>query len=197
MSATFGFMNMALAELKEKYPERKFYEIDTKAITISSLSMVLEISEMVKAGKSVDEVLKWAETEVDKFATYFYANDLKFFRKSGRVGGLAAIFGGAIGIRPIIYMGDDGKMTNIGKEIGKEKSIDRLVNYVAELGDNIKDHRIILAHCDCPEDIEKIVAKLEAKFGKLDNIMLSPVNPTSGAHCGPGAVGISFHAIHR
>lgn len=31
MSGTFGAMNIALNQLKETYPERKFYEIDTKA----------------------------------------------------------------------------------------------------------------------------------------------------------------------
>ncbi len=197
MSASFGFMNMAVEELKAKYPERKFYEIDTKGITIPSYNIVCEVGDMRAAGKTPEEILKWAETEVDKFATYFYANDLKFFRKSGRVGGLAALFGGAIGIRPIIYMSAQGKMESIGKEIGKEKAINRLVTYVEELGENIKDHRIVIGHCDCYDDALKIIAKLEEKFGKLDNIEVHPVNPTAGCHCGPSAIGICFHAKHR
>ena len=41
-------------------------------------------------GKSIEEITKWAEEEVDKYATYFYADDLKFFGKSGRVSALTA-----------------------------------------------------------------------------------------------------------
>ena len=197
MTATFGFMNMALAELKAKYPERKFYEIDTKGITLPSLNIALEIGDMIKAGKPVEEILAWADVEVDKFATYFYANDLKFFRKSGRVGGLAAFFGGMLGIRPIITMSAEGKMESVGKETGKEKAINRLVSYVEELGEDIKDHRILVGHCDAAEDVEKLIAKLEEKFGKLDNIEVHPVNPTAGSHCGPSTIGVCFHAKHR
>ena len=197
MTATFGFMNMALAELKEKYPERKFYEIDTKGITLPSLNIALAIGDLILAGKTVDEIMAWADVEVDKFATYFYANDLKFFRKSGRVGGLAAIFGGAIGIRPIITMSSEGKMESIGKEVGKEKALNRLVAYVEELGENIKDYRILIGHCDAMDDVVKLKERLEEKFGKLDNIEIHPVNPTAGSHCGPSTIGVSFHAKHR
>ena len=197
MTATFGFMNMALVELRKKYPERKFYEIDTKGITLPSLNIALAIGDLILAGKTVDEIMAWADVEVDKFATYFYANDLKFFRKSGRVGGLAAIFGGAIGIRPIITMSSEGKMESIGKEIGKEKALNRLVSYVEELGENIKDYRILIGHCDAMDDVIKLKERLEAKFGKLDNIEIHPVNPTAGSHCGPSTIGVSFHAKHR
>lgn len=197
MTATFGFMNMALEELKQKYPERKFYEIDTKGITIPSYNIACEIGDMILAGNSVEEILKWSETEVDKFATYFFANDLKFFRKSGRVGGFAAFFGGVIGIRPIIYMSAEGKMESVGKAIGKEKALDTLVGYVEELGDDIKNHRIVIGHCDCLADAERVVEKLEAKFGKLDNVEIHPVNPTAGSHCGPNSMGVCFHAKHR
>lgn len=197
MTATFGYMKMALDELKQRYPDRKFYEVDTKGITIASYIITCEIGDMILEGRSPEDILKWAETEVDKFATYFYANDLKFFRKSGRVGGLAAIMGTIIGIRPIITMDGNGVMTNVGKVRGKENAINKLLSYVDELGDNVKDHRIIIGHCDCMGDALKVKEGLEEKYGKLDNIEIVPVNPTAGSHCGPDTIGISFHAIHR
>ncbi|MBP5177896.1 MAG: DegV family EDD domain-containing protein [Clostridia bacterium] len=152
---------------------------------------------MILAGKSVEEIMEWSKTEVDKFATYFYANDLKFFRKSGRVGGLAAIFGGAIGVRPIITMSAEGKMESVCKEICKEKAIARLVDYVEELGDDVRNHRILVGHCDSREDADKLIERLEERLGKLDNIEVHAVNPTAGSHCGPNTVGICFHAKHR
>ena len=197
MTATFGFMKMALDELKEKYPDRKFYEVDTKGITIASYNIACEIGDMILSGKTPEEILLWAKTEVDKFATYFYANDLKFFRKSGRVGGLAAIMGTIIGIRPIITMDSGGVMTNIGKVRGKEAAIEKLLYYVDELGEDIKDHRIIIGHCDCMDDALRLKSGLEAKYGTLDNVEIVAVNPTAGSHCGPDTIGINFHARHR
>ena len=141
--------------------------------------------------------MNWAKTEVDKFATYFYANDLKFFRKSGRVNGLAAMFGTILGIRPILTMNSEGMMASIEKERGKEAAINKIVSYVETLGDKIKDHKIVIGHADAMGDVELIRAKLEEKFGKLDNIVIVPVNPTAGSHCGPDTLGVCFHAIHR
>ncbi len=196
MTATFECMDEAVAELKAQFPERKFYAVDTKAITIGALSVVYEAGEMYKAGKSAEEIVSWVEKERDHFAIYFFADDLKFFKRSGRVSGIAATMGNMIGIRPIIYISDEGKMMNIGKERGRENALKRLVAYAKELGDDIKDHRVIIAHADAPELAAQLEAKLREEFGDL-NIVTVVANPTVGSHCGPDSVGVSFHAIHR
>jgi len=70
MSGTFNAMKLAWDELSKEYPERKLYTVDTKGITIGSNNIVKEIGDMAKAGATVEEILAWAETEVDKFAVY-------------------------------------------------------------------------------------------------------------------------------
>ena len=83
LSGTFSVMSKALAELKEKYPERKFYSIDTKGISLLGLVIVREIGEMYLAGKSAEEIVKWANDNVLNYSMLLYADDLKFFAKSG------------------------------------------------------------------------------------------------------------------
>lgn len=197
MTATFDAMDTAVKELKEKYPERKFYTVDTKGITLGSLNIVFEIGELYKSGKTVDEILKWAETEVDKFAVYFFADDLRFFKASGRVSGLAGTMGTLLGIRPIIYMNSEGKMVNIGKEKGRAKALARLISIIEELGEDIDKHRVLVGHSDAPALAEEAVRLLKEKFSSGLNIEIFDVNPTAGSHCGPSTVGISFHAKHR
>ena len=186
-----------MEELKEKYPERKFYQIDTKGISILTLAIIYEVSDLVKAGKTPEEILEWASVEVDKFAVYFFADDLKFFKRSGRVSGLAATMGTLLGIRPIIYMNAEGKMTSIGKEKGRTKALERLLAYAAELGDNIKDHRVLIAHADAQDFADEMEALLKGKFGDDLNVIKVVVNPTIGCHCGPNSMGVCFHAVHR
>lgn len=196
MTMTFNNMDEAVAILKEKYPERKFYRLDTKGITILSLNIFYEVSALLKLGKTPEEIIKWAETEIDKFAVYFFADDLKFFKRSGRVSGISAAMGNLIGIRPIIHINDEGKMLSIGKEKGRAKALARLVSYVEELGDNVKDHKVIIGHTDAYETAAEIRDMLIEKFGELDCEIVA-VNPTAGSHCGPNCVGVSFHAKHR
>lgn len=196
MTMTFNNMDEAVAILKKKYPERKFYRLDTKGITILSLNIFYEVSALLKLGKTPEEIIKWAETEIDKFAVYFFADDLKFFKRSGRVSGISAAMGNLIGIRPIIHINDEGKMLSIGKEKGRAKALARLVSYVEELGDNVKDHKVIIGHTDAYETAAEIRDMLIEKFGELDCEIVA-VNPTAGSHCGPNCVGVSFHAKHR
>lgn len=196
MSATFQNMNEALEMLKEKYPQRKFYQVDTLGITVMSYIIVREIGELYIKGKTAEEILAWADEEVKHFATYFFADDLKFFKRSGRVSGLAAFFGGIIGIKPIIYMSSEGKMETIGKERGRGKAINKLLEYVKELGDDLENHKIFIAHSDNYELACQLKDMIISELGALD-IEISVVNPTCGAHCGPDCVGVAFHSKHR
>lgn len=197
MTMTFGNMYKALDTLKAKYPERKFLEVDTKGITIISYLIVKEIGDMLKAGKTPEEVVEWSKTEMDHYTQYFFADDLKFFRRSGRVSGIAATMGGLIGIRPIIYMSSEGKMVSIGKEKGRNNAMNRLVSYVEELGDDLKGHRFIIGHTDAPELAEQLAVMLREKFGEDLDIEYVVTNPTAGSHCGPNGVGVAFHSKRR
>ena len=198
LSASFSNMDRAVEELLKKYPERKFYGYDTKSMTIGALAMIIELLEMWKAGKSAEELIKASEEIVPHYATYFFADDLKFFRKSGRVSGLAGIMGNLIGIKPIIYMSAEGQMTNIGKVKGTKNAIKALGDYLDQLkAADFAKHRIVIGHGDSPELVEKLAVSLKEKYGDSLDIFICPVNPTAGAHCGPDTIGITFYAIHR
>lgn len=197
MTATFDNMDQALDALKTKYPDRTVYTIDTKGITLMSLIIVLAVGDLYKEGKTVEEIMEWSKTEIDHYACYFFADDLKFFRRSGRVSGLAGTMGTLLGIRPIIYMNEEGKMVSVGKEKGRVKAMERLISYVEELGDDVKNHRILIGNADAVDIAEEIGAMLKEKYS--DDLMIEyvSVNPTAGSHCGPDTVGLGFHAKRR
>ncbi len=197
MSMTFENMDEAVAELKARYPERKFYELDTKGITAQSLIIVYEIGDMYNAGKSPEEILEWAKTEIYNFSLYFFSEDLKFFHRSGRVSGLAAAMGTLIGVRPIITMNAEGKMVAIGKARGRKKAIETLLQYIEEKGDHIEDHRILIPNTGAPELAAEVEALVRERFGRDLNIVKVTTNPTAGAHCGPDGLGICFHSVKR
>ena len=197
MSGTFNAMDIAYEELKEKYPDRKLYTIDTKGITILSNIIVKEIGDMYKEGKTIEEILKWAEEEVDHFATYFFADNLTFFKRSGRVNNVSATMGNLIGVKPIIYMNDSGTMSNISKERGRIHALQRLVSYVEELSVDIEKHRIVIGHTDSLYLATRLQEMLIEKYGPNLKIEFEVVNPTAGSHCGPDTVGVAFYAKHK
>lgn len=197
MSGTFNAMDLAYEELKEKYPKRKLYTIDTKGITILSNIIVKEIGDMYLKGATIDEIMEWANNEIDHFATYFFADNLNFFKKSGRVSNITGTMGNLIGVKPIIYMDENGTMTNIGKERGRQKALKKLVEYVDLLGKDIYSHRIVIGHTDAIDLANKLGEMLINKYGENLKIEYVVVNPTAGSHCGPDTVGVAFYSIHK
>ena len=197
MTATFDYMKETVEMLLKKYPERKFYSIDTKAITIGSYYLVRSIMDKYKQGLSIEELLEFAKEEINHCATYFFADDLKFFQKSGRVSGLSATMGNILGIKPIITINDEGVMKNISKEKGRKKALNKLVDYVLELGDEDYNHRIIIGHSDCIELAYMLGDLLKEKITTELNIEYVVVNPTAGSHCGPNTIGVAFYGKHR
>ena len=197
MSGTFNAMEIAARELLEKYPERKFDAIDTNGISIGSLILLEQAGEMYKRGAGVEEIRRFIEEENRRYAIYFFADDLSFFKRSGRVSGLAGAMGTLLSIRPIMHINDEGKLVSIGKEKGRKKALERLISTVIELGDEVEKHRIIITHSDTPDIVEDAIRMLHEHFGEHLDIEIVDVNPTVGCHCGPNTIGICFRAKHR
>ena len=197
MTVSFEAADACIKSLLEKYPGRRIELIDTMGITIVSYNIATQIGELYLQGKSIDEIKAWADENVLKTAVYFYADNLKFFAKSGRVSGFSAFMGGMIGIKPIIYMSAEGKMVSIDKAVGRKKALDKLLNYVVDLEDHIKDYPVVVGHCDAMELVEELIRLLKQRFGEDLKVKIVNVNPTAGSHCGPDTIGVTFHAKHR
>ena len=54
-----------------------------------------------------------------------------------------------------------------------------------------------IAHTDALDIAEEFGEMMKVQFGKDLQIEYEVVNPTAGSHCGPNAMGVTFHAKHR
>ena len=196
MSGTFNAFNLAVETLQEKYPNNKIYTIDTKGISVLSHIIVNQVVKLYKEGKSIDEIMLWAKENVDKFNIYFYADNLKFFKLSGRVSGISATMGTILGIHPIIHVSKNGVMETLSKCRGKKATLQKIVQFVEENQEDIEKYPVYIGHSDALEIAHQLGDLLQAKFGKLD-IRYNVVNPTIGSHCGPDCAGVTFHSKGR
>jgi len=197
MSGTFSSMKLAVDELLQEYPKCKFYTIDTKGISILSLQIVYQVANLYKQGKTIDEILAWANEEVDKFAIFFYADNLKFFKRSGRVSGISAVMGDLLDIKPIIHINNQGQMVSLAKSRGRKATLKKIVEMVSNSQQDLADYKVLVAHADALDIANMAVSLLKERFGEDLDLEIVEVNPTIGGHCGPDAVGISFHAKGR
>lgn len=198
LSSTFNALRLAEEELKEKYPDRTITVLDTKGITGCAYQVGIETIEYIQSGDhTLEEIKAFFEDTVKHTACYLYADNLKFFAKSGRVSGFAALMGGIIGIKPIIYLDDEGKMVTFEKARGRQNAMNRMLQIVDDLNDDIYNHRVTITHTDFPEGAEIVKQRLLEKYGDKLRLEVMCVNPTNGCHAGPDCVSITFHAKHR
>ena len=187
MSGTFNALHLALEELKEKYPDRKFERIDTKGITLGSYNICCTIGDLLQSGKTVEEVLAMKDDIVDHTAFYFYADDLKFFGKSGRVSGFAAFFGNIIGIKPILISDAHGHNIALKKVRGRQAALQEIADSVIRTAIDPEHNYLAITHADCPEDAQKIADMIAEKI-HFKEVFISHLGPILGASCGPETV---------
>ena len=96
-----------------------------------------------------------------------------------------------------IFIDESGTMKTKTKARGRKGALEKLLSYVVELEEDIKKHRVVIAHTDALEIAEEFGAMLKKQFGEDLQIEYEVVNPTAGSHCGPNAMGVTFHAKHR
>ena len=196
MSGTFNAMKNVIAQLKEKYPEREIRFKDSKLISLGSGTITYYGALKYKEGATMDELDAYLDDLIAHTATYFVVNDLTYLYRGGRVSGLSRIVGSLLGIKPILYFNEEGKILNINKVKGLKKALDTLLKYMKEKGSELDKYKVYVLQADCEKEAEDFVAAMKAQFGELD-VVVQPVGPVIGAHCGPGTIGLIFHAKEK
>ena len=94
-------------------------------------------------------------------------------------------------------MDETGVMRTKDKGRGRNATLNKILDYVIEVQEDIQKYPVYIGHCDALEIAEQMGALLKKQFGDDLNIIYTPVNPTAGSHCGPNTIGVAFHSKHR
>lgn len=196
MSGTFTAMESAIAKLKEKYPDREIRTIDSKTISLGSGFVTYYAALKYREGATMDELDAYLADLIPHTATYFAVEDLTYLYRGGRVSGVSKVIGGLLNIKPILYFNEEGKILNIGKVKGFKKALATLRDYMRAKASELDKYKVFILQAACPEIGEEFAQSLREEFGNID-VSVQPVGPVIGSHCGPGTIGLIFHAKER
>lgn len=92
-------------------------------------------------------------------------DDLNHLHRGGRLSKTSAVVGSLLGIKPLIWVNDEGKLEVCGKVRGSQKAIQYLADRtLREISD--KNQTVRIGHGDCPEDAQ-MLANLLKKWCSL------------------------------
>ncbi|KAF2955219.1 DegV family protein [Marinitoga sp. 38H-ov] len=192
MSGTFNLFRLTSNTLKEKYPDVKIENIDTKNISIGAGLVAYNAIKMIEEGKVFDEIVKWCNENINKAKVFFAIPTLKYLAKGGRIGKVSAKIGEMLNIKPIISISDEGIYYSVSKVRGFKKSFDKVFEEFNKFVDNRKNIAAVYIS-GTTKEFEKVQRDFFEKVGNLEHtleVIMGKVSSTLLVHSGPDLFGI-------
>ena len=191
LSGTYNSCRIAAEELCEEYPDRKIVVVDSLCAASGGGMLLYKAIELKEQGKSFDEIVTWVEENKLHVCHDVTVDDLFHLHRGGRVSKASAVVGTIIKIKPIIHVNDEGKLIVIGKERGRKKALQTLVERMEEKSQGFENDIVMITHGDALEDAEYVKGLIQDKFG-ITNIMINPLGTVIGSHTGPGVIALFY-----
>ena len=196
LSSTFSTANVALADLREQYPDRKILAVDSLCASAGEALLAYYAAQNRAKGMSIEENAQWLEGNKLHLAHWFTVDDLMFLKRGGRVSSATALVGTMLSIKPVLHVDDEGHLINVGKARGRKASMKALADKAAETGTDLSSQVVFISHGDCLEDAQWLAQEVRDRFHPVD-VVISDIGPVIGAHSGPGTLALYFMATQR
>ena len=196
LSTTYNSSVMAVEELREKYPRRRLYTVDTLCASLGQGLLVWHAAKMRARGSSIEEVRDWVEANKLNLCHQFTVDDLHFLKRGGRISATTAVVGSMLQIKPVLHVDNQGHLVNTGKARGRQAALKALVDKMEQTAIDPASQTVFISHGDCPEDAQAVAEMVRERFGTQD-IRINFVGPVIGAHSGPGTLALFYLGRER
>lgn len=200
LTGTVNSARNAALILKERFPERKLYIIDSLGASAGIGLLMVTAAEKRDEGLSAEELAQWIEKNRLCVQHWFFSTDLSSYVRGGRISKTAAVFGGALQICPLLNMDEQGRLRPREKVRTKKKVIREIV---ARMEQNARDGldyngRCFISMSACMDDARQVAELIEERFPELNGkVEIYNIGPTIGCHTGPDTVALFFFGKKR
>ena len=195
MSASYQHCINAAEAVRQEYPERELYVMDTLCISGGLGLLVMNMVRRKEAGASFAEVIAWGEQNKLKIAHRFTVDDLKYLKMGGRVSNASALVGSILNIKPVLYVPDRGTLDVVKKARGRRMALGSILSGVLHDLRDVEDctgTEIHILHADCLKDAELLRDEIRKALPQVGEIAITQLGVVIGAHCGPGLLTIFY-----
>ncbi len=191
LSTTCRSAMIAAEELSKEYPERKIIVIDTLAASAGQGLIVYLTNEKKLSGASIEEAAEFAKSLIPKMGIWFTVDDLVYLKRGGRISALTQVIGTMLGIKPVLFMDNEGHLISRSKVRGRKCAIAALADKYGEFAEDKTGGTVFISHGDCIDDAKILEKLLAEKYGATVKIITN-VGPVIGSHSGPGTLALFF-----
>ncbi len=191
LTKTFDNVNLAKEELEETYKDAHIYPVDSLQAS-GGMGLITEIAIKQRSeGRSAREVADYLNSINLNTVMEFMVDDLNYLKRGGRLKASEAFFGTMLGVKPIIFLGNDGTLRTIDKKRGEKQALHALLDHVTWLRDAAMPARVFITHGNCLERAKNFKAMLLEADPSLE-VSIRMISPIIGAHTGPGSMMVAY-----
>ena len=196
ISGTFNAAKTAAEELMRSFSSRFIHVVDSLGCGFGNGLLAVRAAKLSGSGISAEKAASILDEEVAHTCQYFTVDDLNFLKTTGRVSGVTAMIGTVLNIKPILYGDATGHIVSCGKVRGRRNAIDALAKKYEEKRIRGGEQTVCISHGDCLQDAELLASAIRARTPEVP-ITICQHEPYSGAHVGPGMLGLFFRGNER
>ena len=154
--------------------------------------LVIRAHDLYQQGASMEEIAQYVLDRRFHFLTWLTVDDLKYLKRGGRISPTKAFFGSMLDIKPIVSMGKNGLMVNVGQVKGRKKALRTIIDSVAENIEAPENQEVVILQADVEEEANRVREVLMQRIPGIKSVRVQAIGPVIGAHCGPGTIAICF-----
>ena len=195
LNPSFNNLKNALNYLKNQYPDRNIYFVDTMSISTGAGSLVYGALKLHNNGATDEEVVRYVKNNRKNFSAYCVISDTTKIINTDFIENINQLKESKmVAVRPIFTINEKGQISLVSRPIGMKKALSILVNKLKQFGQNVNDYKIYIMHSDSLEDANYLCEKVREYVGYEADIEIRQIGPIVGMYCKKGTVGIVFHS---
>jgi DegV family protein with EDD domain len=188
LSGTCQCAFQAAAQLREEFPERQIYVVDSLCASLGEGLLVYQAAKMRDSGLNAAELVDWLEKNKKRVVHWFTVDDIHHLRRGGRVSAAQALLGSLMKIKPVMHVDDEGRLIPVDKVMGRKKALVSIVDRLAERYDgSVK--LVFISHGDVPDEAYEVELMIKERLPGVE-VHTHTVGPVVGAHSGPGTMAV-------
>lgn len=186
-SSCYSNATRAAEELKN------VFVVDSYSLSSGQGIQVLKACDLLKEGKTAEEILAEIEANKDKSQISFVVDRLDFLYKGGRCSSVAMAASKVLKIHPAVAI-SDGALGVKKKYMGNmTRCLTQYVKDIAEENPNYDPKRCFITHSPSDKELVDLVIDSVKNLFKFDEVIDTIAGSTVTSHCGYNTIGVIFY----
>lgn len=190
LSGSCNSAQLAKKLYQEEHPEVNIHVFDSHSASTGQLLLAHQIEKLALDGVEFQKIVEQVTKFRDEMQTLFLLETLEILRKNGRLTGMKAVVASVLNIKP--YMrGENGIIQQAGQARGMKKALEKMIDYIGEIGEHLSEKTVIIANCNCLERAKEVEKQLLERYHFKDSLVID-TKGISSLYAADGGIIISF-----